>query len=149
MADIDLTVGQGDAPLGATLSSFLYERVVDFSVTGQQLAANDTMQLFDLPAGLHISGAKVEVLTAQGATCTADLGLTGGNVDEYIDGANLNVAGVTMSGDAATDEPVAMANNGKYLSAAETVSLLALNALNAAKVRFQIFGFDLRSRLAD
>lgn len=149
MSDIDNTANQGSAPMAAGPLAFLYEKVIDFSVAANNMAASDTMQLFDLPAGLMVLGCKVETLTVQGAVCTADLGLTGGNVDEYIDGANLNAAAVVMSGDAATDEPIAFANNGKYLSAAETVSLLANNTINTAKVRFQIFGYDLRSRLAD
>lgn len=149
MADIDNTVGYSSQPVYAGPLDFLYERIVDFSVAANQMAGSDTMQLFDLPAGLLVLGAKVEVLTAQGAVCTADLGLTGGNVDEYIDGADLNATGVTMSGDAGTAEPVALQNNGKYLSAAETVSLLANNAIDTAVVRFQIFGYDLRSRLPD
>lgn len=149
MADIDNTVGYSSQPVYAGPLGFLYERIIDFSVAVNNMVATDTMQLFDLPAGLLVMGAKVETLTVQGAACTADLGLTGGNVDEYIDGADLNAAAVVMSGDAVTPEPIALQNNGKYLSAAETVSLLANNTLNAAVVRFQIFGYDLRSRLPD
>jgi len=149
MADIDNTANQGSEPMAAGPLAFLFEKIVDFSVAANVMAASDTMQLFDLPAGLWVLGAKVETLTAQGAACTADLGLTGGNVDEYIDGANLNAAGVVMSGDAATDEPASIGTGGKHLSAAETVSLLANNTLDTAVVRFQIFGYDLRSRIAD
>ena len=152
MADIDLTVGQGSEPIYSAADRLLmWEKIIDFSKTGQALAATDTMQLFDLPADVLVIGAKVEVLKPEGAAATADLGLTGGNVDEYIDGADLNAAAgtVVVSGDAATPEPITFQNNGKYLSAAETVSLLANNALSTAVIRVQIVAIDMRSVLPD
>lgn len=151
MAVIDKTTDQGGQPASnVPPSAFLMEKIIDFSKTGNAMAAADTMDLFDMPAGLLVCGAKVEVLTAEGSAVTADLGITGGDVDAYIDGANLNATGVTMSGDAGTAEPASMETSGKYLSAAETVSLLAIGGgLSNALVRIQIFGFDLRSRQAD
>lgn len=152
MAVIDKTTDQGSQPLNnVPPAAFLYEKVVDFSKAENLMAQTDTMDLFDLPAGILVAGVKVEVVTGEGVTVTGDLGITGGDVDAYIDGADLEVDGVTiMSGDAATAEPASMETSGKYLSAAETVSLsLATAGLSAALIRFQIFGFDLRSRLGD
>lgn len=149
MADHDLTVGQSSQPAEVGPGMLFFEKIVDFSVNN--LASSDTAQLFDLPADIQVVLCKVEVLTPEGGTATADLGLTGGNVDEYIDGVDLNAAAgtVVVSGDAGTAEPVAMENGGKYLSAAETVSLLANNALDTAVIRVQIAAIDMRSRLSD
>lgn len=151
MAVIDKTTEQGNQPINNVPPiAFLFEKVVDFSKSGNAMALADTMVLFDLPAGLLVCGAKVEVLTAEGTAVTGDLGVTGGDTDKYIDGADLNATGVTVSGEAGTPEPVAMGNSGLYLSAAESVSLVTATAgLAAALVRFQIFGWDLRSRLND
>ena len=152
MADIDLTVGQGTDPVYSAADRLLmWEKIVDFSVTGQNMAAGDTMQLFDLPANVLVVATVLEVLKPEGATATADLGLTGGNVDEYMDGANLNAAAGTLvkSGDAATPEPIAFSNNGKVLASGETVSLLANNALANAVIRVQIFAIDRRPALPD
>jgi hypothetical protein len=151
MAVIDRTANQGSQPLNnVPPAAFIYEKVIDFSKAENNMALADTMDLFDLPAGVLVCGAKVEVLTAEGTAVTGDLGVTGGDVDRYIDGADLNAAGVTMSGDATTAEPASMETSGLYLSAAETVSLsLATAGLSAALVRFQIFGFALDARLND
>ena len=149
MADFDLTVGQGAAAPYSPPLALLFEKIVDFSVN--PLAGSDTAQLFDLPAGILVIAASTKVLTAEGGVATFDLGLTGGNVDEYLDGVDANAAAgtVVMSGDAATDEPIAFANNGKYLSAAETVSLLANNAMANAKIKFSIMALDLRGMLSE
>lgn len=150
MANIDLTVNQGDQPSEVGPALLKWEKIVDFSVVANNIIATESAALFDLPAGILVVAAKIEVLTAEGATATADLGITGGDVDAYIDGADLNAAvgTVVMSGDAATAEPASLETSGKYLSAAETVSLLANNDLDAAVVRVQIMAFDLRNTLA-
>lgn len=148
MADTDLTTGYGTQPVGAQVPVIKWERIVDFSANN--LGSSDTMQLFDLPADVLVMLVTVEVLTAEGGTATIDIGITGGDVDKYMDGANINQSAgtVIVSGDAGTAEPVAFENNGAYLSSAETVSVLANNALDAAKIRVQIFAFDCRGTLS-
>lgn len=147
MADIDLTVNQGAQPAEAGQVALKFEKIVDFSANN--LGAADTAQLLDLPADILIIAAKVEVLTPEGGVATADLGVTGSDVDKYIDGADLNAAAgtVVVSGDAGVAEPVSMETSGLYLSAAETVSLLANNALATAVIRVQIVAFDMRNTL--
>lgn len=149
MADHDLTVNQGGEPIYAGPRMVVMEKIVDFSVNN--LASADTAQLFDLPADLFHVVTKVEVLTPEGGVATADLGITGGDVDKYIDGVDLNAAAgtVVVSGDAATAEPASMETGGVYISAAETVSLLANAALDTAVIRVQMFFIDMRSVLAD
>lgn len=151
MAVVDDTVNESSEALAAIPAlEYFREKIVDFSVAANNLATSDTMILFDLPVGILMQGCKVDVLTAEGSAMTMDLGVTGGDVDKYIDGADGNAVGITLSGDAGTAEPVAYENNGSYIATAESISLLTLTAgLSTAVVRFQIWGVDLRSRLAD
>ena len=148
MADYDLTTNVGAQPAEAVPTVVKFTKVVDFAE--HNLAQNDTAQVLDLPAGILVLACAVKVITPEGGTATIDLGLTGGNVDEYIDGADINAAAgsVTKSGDAATDEPIAFANNCKYLTSAETVSILANNALDAAKIVVMVIAVDLRDYTA-
>lgn len=151
MAIVDMTVNQGNQPSEVGPALLKFEKTIDFSVTANNLASADTAKLFDLPADILVIATKVEVLTPEGSTCTADLGITGGDVDKYIDGVDLNATAGTnvLSGDAGTPEPIALQNNGSYLAAAETVSLLANNAIATAKIRVQIIAIDMRKILAD
>lgn len=128
----------------------VWEAVVDHSVADNQMAINDTMPLFKIPAGIHLIGASVETITVEGAAATVDMGITGGNVDDYVDGATVNAVGVVVSGDAGTNEPISMANSGRRTIAEELVSILALGAaVDGAKVRYQVMGIDTRKRIAD
>lgn len=127
----------------------VWEAVVDHSIAANQMAVNDTMPLFKIPAGMHVIGASVETLVVEGAAATVDMGITGGDVDGYIDGATVNSLGVVVSGDAATAEPIAMENSGRRTTAEELVSILALGAtIDAAKVRYQVMAIDSRPRVA-
>lgn len=145
----DLQAGLGADPSYVAAGGVaVWEWVVDFSVSANQMAVNDTMPLFKVPAGIHLIGASAETLTAEGAAATVDMGITGGNVDGYLDGATVNTTGVVVSGDAATAEPIAMENSGRRTTAEELVSILALGAIiDNAKVRFQVMGIDVRARV--
>ena len=129
----------------------IWEWVVDHSVSANQMAVNDTMPLFKIPAGIHLIGASVETLTVEGAAATVDMGITGGDVDGYIDGATVNTAGIVVSGDAGTAEAISMENSGRRTTAEELVSILALGQAidTAAIVRYQVMGIDTRPGLGD
>lgn len=127
---------------------FFVEKLVNFADTGLAMAAADTMDLFVVPAGTLVLGAKLEMLTADSAATTADLGVTGGTVDLFINGAAMNALGVTTSGSTGTGGMAA--TGGTYFAADTTISLLAItNGLSDGVMRLQLFGFDLSSRLAD
>jgi len=74
---------------------------------GSALAANDVIQVLDIPANSVIIAAGIEVLTAQSgsAVLTFDLGVTGGDVDNFVDGFDVVAA---VAGDYAA-QPVAYA----------------------------------------
>ncbi|HFD86864.1 MAG TPA: hypothetical protein ENJ35_04215 [Gammaproteobacteria bacterium] len=151
MADsttIDFTAKQGSQGLAAGNPLVFYEQYIDASALNLAAAS---YALFDVPEGhMHLSTV-VEVLTAEGGTATADIGITGGDVDALIDGVDLNgTAGtLTWSGSAGTAEvhSVGGATAGYTTpDAGVTFSLLVNNALDAAKFRITSAWIDMRGQ---
>ena len=131
--------GAGERGWQAVDKAYLMEVELDFS--GQTALTTDTVVVFNVKAKQLLTGMLVEVVTAEGATATLDIGLTGGDVDKFIDGANVNgaVGTVHKSGDGSTKE-VIVAEGGHYFAAADNIDLLPLNDLDAAKVKvFALF----------
>ncbi len=144
-----LQAGMGASPSYYAASGVaVWEAVVDHSLAANQMLVADTMPLFKIPAGIHLIGASVETIIAEGAASTVDMGITGGDVDGYIDGATTNSVGVVVSGDAGTAEPVSMETSGRRTVAEELVSILVAGAtMDNAKVRYQVMGIDARPRV--
>ena len=67
---------------------YLVENTIDVSaVNGDSGTADgDILQCLDIPAETLIMEAGVEVITALSSSATMDLGITGGDVDRYVDG---------------------------------------------------------------
>ncbi len=67
---------------------YLVENTIDISaINGDSGAAqNDVLRVIDLPAETLVLEAGIEVLTALTSSVTMDLGITGGDVDIYVDG---------------------------------------------------------------
>jgi len=67
---------------------YLVENTIDLSAirgdTGPDNA--DVLQVLDIPAETLIMEAGIEVITALSSSATMDLGITGGDVDIYVDG---------------------------------------------------------------
>ena len=106
---------------------YLVENTIDISaINGDSGAAqNDVLQVLDIPAETIVMEAGVEVLTALSANVTLDLGITGGDVDIFVDG-DTNATGFSAA--TATARHVA--------AAADTLDLLVLSAASSAgKVR--------------
>jgi len=126
--------------LGADVEQ--YEALIDCSSTLLTAAAHE---LFDIPKyRMHLS-TYVEVLTAEGATATADLGITGGDVDILIDGVDLNATGLHWSGQETTAAVASLLGTGAgaVLAANTTYSLLANNECDTAVFRVVSFFADL------
>jgi len=149
MADsttIDFTANQGGQGLAAQNNLVKFEQYIDAETTNLAAAS---YALFDVPEGhMHLSTV-VEVLTAEGGTATADIGITGGDVDCLIDGVNLNgTAGtLTWSGSAGTAEVHSVGGATAGYTTPDggvTFSLLANNALDAAKFRVTSMWLDMR-----
>jgi len=156
MADsttIDFTAQQGNQGLAAMNTLVKYEQYIDATAaTGVNLGAA-SFALFDVPEGhMHVSTV-VEVLTAEGGTCTADIGITGGDVDCLIDGVDLNgTAGtLTWSGSASTAEVHSVGGATAGYTTPDggvTFSILMNNAADAAKFRVTSVFMDMRGTSA-
>ena len=106
---------------------YLVENTIDISaINGDSGAAqNDVLQVLDIPAETIVMEAGVEVLTALSANVTLDLGITGGDVDIFVDG-DTNATGFSA----------ATATASHVAAAADTLDLLVLSAASSAgKVR--------------
>ena len=74
-----------------TTTSYLVENYINFAdittAKGSAVAANDTVEVFTIPAGTLVENAGVQCIVVDNATAlTLDLGFTGGDVDEFVDG---------------------------------------------------------------
>lgn len=104
--------------------------------------ANDTWKLFTLPKGCKVLAAEVVIVEAAGETCTIDVGITGGDVDFYVDGADVNQAAGTVivgSGVAFFGADHAAANwVANHWTAATRVDALAVTGSTYAAGKFYV-----------
>ena len=84
------------------------------------LAAGDSIEVISLPANTLIMAVGATTQTAEGAASTFDIGLTGGDVDGFVDGGDANAAGTTNSNGAL----LIANNNGHYFATADTIDML-------------------------
>jgi hypothetical protein len=128
MATYDVT-GPGNA--GATPSRFgagsrqpyLVENTIDISAINSDAgtATNDVLQCIDIPAETLILHAGIEIITALSSSVTLDLGITGGDVDNFVDG-DANATGYSVL--TATARPI--------IASADTLDILCLSAVSSA-----------------
>jgi len=127
MATIDLSPGAGVANTQPSVHGnrfVTHYTDVDIDLDeaetekGSALAAADVIQALDIPANSVVLAAGIEVLTVNsGSTVlTFDLGVTGGNVDNFVDGfdAVAAVAG-DFSSQPADYAPVVVGNTADTL----------------------------------
>lgn len=84
------------------------------------LSAGDSLEVLSIPADTLVMAVGATTITAEGAASTFDIGLTGGDVDGFVDGGDANSAGTTNSNGAL----LISANNGHYFAAADTIDML-------------------------
>ena len=129
-----------------TRRPYLVENTIDISaINGDSGAAqNDVIQALDIPAETLVMEAGIEVLTALSSSVTLDLGITGGDVDIYVDG-DTNATGYSTL--TATDRHIS--------AAADTLDVLVLSEdSTAGKIRVwavmcDISGVDETDRNTD
>jgi hypothetical protein len=106
---------------------YLVENTIDIAAINSAAGtvANDVIQAIDIPAETLVMQAGVEVLTALSSSVTMDLGITGGDVDNFVDG-DTNATGYSTL--------TATAN--LVVASADTLDVLALSASSSAgKIR--------------
>lgn len=118
-----------------TTTSYLVENYINFAdittAKGSAVAANDTVEVFTIPAGTLVENAGVQCIVVDNATAlTLDLGFTGGDVDEFVDGFDHAAAAAgAYSAYLATDPQwIAPVNS------ATTISLLIASLTDAPTV---------------
>ena len=105
---------------------YLVENTVEFSVFDP--AANDIVQMIDVPAESIVINAGLEVLTVSPSSVTLDMG-DANDVDSYVDGYDS-----TSAGYAGLVENVS--NIGTVYGSADTIDIKVLGAQDtSAKVR--------------
>ena len=107
-------------------------------------AGRDVVQLVDIPADSMIIAGALEVLEARGnAQVTMDIGITGGDVDCFVDGSVI-AAGFTPFLEAAVG---ASGANARILTSADTIDALIIDAgstgESAARFRVHVCLVDI------
>ena len=120
-------VAGGFPGLGAKIG--IVEVTIDLAVVSAELVAQgdgelatgDIIQAISIPAGTVVLAAGIQVMTAiAGATALdADMGITGGDVDIWMDGIDL----ATLAANAYASTPAAL-NGGVVFTAADTIDIL-------------------------
>ena len=125
---------------------YLVENTIDVSaINGDSGAAqNDVLRALDIPAETLIMEAGIEVITALSSSATMDLGITGGDVDRYVDGDTNATGFSTLTATART-----------IVASADTLDILTAGAdSSAGKVRVfavlcDVSGIDETDRNTD
>ena len=125
---------------------YLVENTIDLSaIRGDTGPDNgDVLQVLDIPAETLIMEAGIDVITALSSSATMSLGITGGDVDIYVSGADNSAAHKTLT---ATARHIA--------SSADTLDILVGGANSSAgKIRVwavmcDISGIDETDRNTD
>lgn len=101
------------------------------------LANGDGLEVLRIPAKTLVLRVGLDVTTAEGGTCTIDVG-DGTDPDGFLDGVNANTVASYCSALAlaeAAPNTVVGYSNGKYYSAADTIDVVFVNAADAAVMR--------------
>ena len=147
MATYDLTGAGGTTGHSANgRTPYMIENTIDISaINGDAGAAqNDVLRTLDIPAETLIMEAGIEVVTALSSSVTLDLGITGGDVDRYVDG-DTNATGFSA--------PTATART--IVASADTLDIKILDAASSAgKIRVfavlcDVSGIDETDRNTD
>ena len=98
MATVNLTIAaRGNHPRGR--KPYMIQNIIDLAVAtsskGTALASSDVYQCLSIPAEsviLHAGMEVTEVLTGTSSDVGYDLGITGGDVDNFVDGFDADGA---------------------------------------------------------
>lgn len=89
---------------------------------GTAILANDVFQMISVPANTLVYGVRAQVMTAEGGTCTFDVG-DGATADGYHDGLDGNSTSTNAFSFDEDGTKTEAFGNGKFYSAADTIDL--------------------------
>ena len=128
MATYDITGKGGTTGHPANgRTPYLVENTIDVSAVNSSAGTTngDILQALDIPAETLIMEAGIEVITALSSSATMDLGITGGDVDRYVDGDTNATGYATLTATARV-----------VVASADTLDILTAGAdSSAGKVR--------------
>ena len=135
MATIDLSNGLGGAPRpvrSLTNMPYFVEKTIYFAAAatakGSALAADDVIEVIDVPAGTMVLNAGLQVITVatgESNDTTVDLGITTTEPDIFVDGFDLDAAAAgAYAQNAAAYQPL-------VVGTADTIDLLIATATTA------------------
>lgn len=117
---------------------YIVEATVDLAVAattkGSAIAQGDVIEALNVPAKTVVMAAGIEVITAMTGTstdATIDVGFTGGDVDNFVDGFDLDGASAGALSGNGVQEPI-------VVSTADTVDILVATqtgTITGGKVR--------------
>ena len=124
MATVNLTIAaRGNHPRGR--KPYMIQNTIDLAVAttskGTALASSDVYQCLNIPAEsviLHAGMEVTEVLTGTSSDVGYDLGITGGDVDNFVDGFDADGAS------AGAYAPTSAAYAPVIVGAADTLDIL-------------------------
>ena len=135
--------------------AYWIENIIDLAdaatAKGSALAQGDIIQVLTVPAGSLVVFAGFQVMTAMTGTSTdttLDFGVTGGNVDAFVDGFDLDGA---AAGAYATVASTAV-SDATFISTADTLDLLIATqtgTITGGKLRFYAHILPCDSRDSD
>ncbi len=131
----------GARPVDGDSKIYRKKTRMDFSDTN--ITTSDTAIVFEVKAKQLLLGMTVEVITVEGGTATIDIGLTGGDVDKFIDGADINVAAALYHSGIASTPEVMIAAGGHMFATADNIDLKPLNDLDTAIIDVCAWFVDL------
>lgn len=103
------------------------------TVKGAALATSDVFQMVQVPAGAFVLGVAFKVVTAEGGTCTFDIG-DGTDTDGYFSGANGNTTTNSFSWDESPGTLATTEGVGHFYAAADTIDILLASGTAATVV---------------
>jgi hypothetical protein len=132
MATVTTLAGSASAGRTAGAVPYLVDVTIDFAAAatakGSALAAADVIECINVPANTLILNAGLEVITALGGESndnTFDLGVTGVDADNFVDGFDADAATAgAYAQNAAAFQPIVIAT-------ADTIDLLIATATTA------------------
>ncbi len=133
----DLTEGQAGVPYVGLNKVYRLQKTVNCAT--DNIGNGETAALFDIPAYHQVLLGMVKVTTAEGGAATADIGVTGVDVDAVIDAVDLNATGITTT---ISSDTGAIIGHLAPIATAYQIALLANNALDAAVFTVTILVMD-------
>jgi hypothetical protein len=142
---------QGNSARGR--SPYLVQNTIDIAAAivlkGSDFAANDTMEVLNVPAGTVILSAGIEIISAVDGTCTLDLGFTGASpaaIDVFVDGFDATGTAGTYATTPATE-----AAQVQVISSADTIDakFATETDVTVGKLRFWALLMDVSDTGSD